>query len=341
MPLNVDPGDPSDDVAVYSKSEVDGLLAALPPSSSSLTEDRVNQLIDAKLAGYLKSPVARSSLASDVQASLAKADTAVQPTTPPPPPPPDPPPTSGTLLFNGDFSTSNFSQWNAVHNKLINNSGPRYDSSFGPNYPYVASIVQDGGIPTARFEVRNGDPGIIGVGGSPRSEVADFNSGHMTEGSVTWQKFSVKLDASWPTTASGTLWSVISQWHSDTDGSPPLGLGCVTNGKMQLGAVRYAGPGSELSRPKIWETDMLPGTWHDLKFNICWSTSDTVGYVRIWRNGVLQTLADGSQKYFIRTMMPSGGNNYFKQGLYRGNRPETGIVFHRGYRFATSESALG
>src|SRR6478736_3872342 len=113
----------------------------------------------------------------------------------------------GSLLFNGDFSTGNFSQWNAVHNKLENNSGSHYDTNFGPSYPYPASIVTDGGLPTAKFEVHSGDPGIIGVGGSPRSEVADFNSHHMTEGDVTWQQFQVKFDAAWPTTASGSLWA--------------------------------------------------------------------------------------------------------------------------------------
>jgi len=254
-------------------------------------------------------------------------------------------PPTGTLWHNGEFD-GKFARWPAVHSKVINNSGLKYDQSFGPNYPYPATIVQDGGLPCARFEVRQGDPGIIGVGGSPRSEVADFNSHQMFSGNVTWQKFSIKFDPSWPSTHSGSLWSVIAQWHSDTDGSPPLGLGCVTNGKWQLGVVRYAGPGSELSRVKIWEADIVRGVWQDLKFQIGWSTSDTIGYVRMWLNGVRQTFVPAVGQadpytYFVRTLMPNGGGNYFKMGLYRGDRPEPGVVFHRGYRLGSSESILG
>lgn len=247
---------------------------------------------------------------------------------------------------NGDFSIGKFGQWSAVHNRYENHTGPHYDTNFGPNYPYPASIVQDGGIPTARFEVRQGDPGIVGVGGSPRSEVADFRSGHMTPGETTWQRFQVKFDPSWPNVHSGSLWSVIAQWHSDTDGSPPLGLGCVTTGKWQLGCVRYAGPGSELSRPKLWEADIVRGVWQDLKFQICWSTSDTQGFVRMWRNGVRQAFVPaGGQSdpytYYVRTLMPGGGNNYFKQGIYAGPRAEPLVVFHRGYRFGSSEAVMG
>ena len=246
----------------------------------------------------------------------------------------------GTLLFNGDYSTGNFSQWGAVHNKDCNHTGLHYDAQ---GWTYPARIVTDPtlGIPVARYEVRSGDPGILGVGGSPRSEVADFDTGQMTEGNITWQKCATKFDSTWPTTASPSLWAVTHQWHAQTDGSPPVGFSCVTNGKWQLGVIRYSAPNVEIDRNKLWETDMLPGTWHEIKMRIRWSASDTVGFIELWHQGVRQTFLNSSTTYSIRTMMPGDPGDYYKEGLYRGDRAETGIVYHHGYKMATSEAALG
>src|SRR6478736_2166564 len=71
-------------------------------------------------------------------------------------------PPTGTLYTagNGDFSVGKFGQWSAVHSKVVNHTGVYYDTNFGPNYPYPATIVNEGGVFAARFEVRQGDPGI-------------------------------------------------------------------------------------------------------------------------------------------------------------------------------------
>ena len=40
--------------------------------------------------------------------------------------------------------------------------------------------------------------------------------------------------------------------------------------------------------------------WHDVKMQILWSASDTVGFIRLWLNGVRQTFLDGSDTYYVR-----------------------------------------
>ena len=76
---------------------------------------------------------------------------------------------------------------------------------------------------------------------------------------------------------------------------------------------------------------------------ICWSTSDTTGFVQLWLNGVRQTFTDGSQTFYVRTLIPGAARPsvYYKEGYYRENGiVPTGIVYHTGFRCAAAEEAL-
>jgi hypothetical protein len=243
----------------------------------------------------------------------------------------------GTRLFTGDYITGDFSQWNAIHNRYVNNTGVYYDTQ---GWQYPATIVTDPVKgPVARMEVRQGDPGIYQAGGPPRSEVSQFGIPQMSEGNVNWQAFSTKFDPSWPLVSSDAVWALTNQWHSDVDGSPPIAFVCVSDGLWTLRINKSDGQ-PNANFVDIWSTPLAVGTWHDVKMQVGWSTSDTTGFIRLWHNGAAQTFVNGQTIYNIRTLIPNAGNNYYKEGIYRADRPETAVAFHFGYHYATTESAL-
>jgi hypothetical protein len=314
--------------------------------TTSISIPAGNHSIGIVLANQRKSFYCQLNLLVDTVTVIASSPTSsttstTTPTSTTVPTTPTTPGTPGMRMFTGDFTTGNFSQWASVHNRYVNNTGAYYDAH---GYSYPATIVTDSGKGyVGRFEVRSGDPGIYGAGGQPRSEVATpFNMPDMTEGKVNWQAFSVMFDPSYPTTASGVLWGLTNQWHSIVDdGGPPFGFYTVANGLWTLRFNKHSVPiGSQAQTIDIWSTPLASGTWHDVKLQVGWSSSDTVGFVRLWHNGVPQTFNNGQTTYYIRTLNPNGANDYYKEGLYRGDRPETGVVYHSGYRFADSEAGL-
>ena len=81
----------------------------------------------------------------------------------------------------------------------------------------------------------------------------------------------------------------------------------------------------------IWSTPLNAGSWHDIVMEVKWSHDPKVGYIRLWRNGVPQTLANGSTTWYGQTMLTGSNGTYYKEGLYR-NSPTTatGIVYQSG-----------
>lgn len=93
--------------------------------------------------------------------------------------------------------------------------------------------------------------------------------------------------------------------------------------------------GSQAQTIDIWSTPLALGSWHDVKLQVGWSASDT-GLSDCGTTNIRER----TDHYYIRTLNPNGANDYYKEGLYRGDRPETGVVYHSGYRFADTEAGL-
>ena len=217
-------------------------------------------------------------------------------------------PLPGKTIFRGDFETGSISQW-AGFQRVADD-----------RISVVRSPVRQGSY-AARFEVRNGD-NPIGFG--DRAEVQ--SSTHEAEGQDRWYSWSTMFAADFPRTSA---WQVVSQWHADADGSPPLGF-YAQNDDIQLQANRFSGPGSPLSTEIIWHGPMRRGLWNDIRIHVKWSGSDSTGFVELWVNGVRQTFDDGSTHRAIRTLVPGVGA-YFKQGLYRQSGVSgTGVIYHDG-----------
>ena len=218
----------------------------------------------------------------------------------------------GTPLKVADYETGDLSQWGS------------FQRVASDRIQITASPVRQGRY-AARFEVRNGD-NPIGYG--DRAEVQ--TSTGESEGQERWYSWSTMLAPDFPRTSA---WQVISQWHANSDGSPPLAF-FVENDSIVLQAHRFSGPGSPIDIKDIWTGPANRGQWQDILMHVKWSGSDSVGFVELWINGVQQRFDDGSTRRYIRTLTPGVGA-YFKQGLYRQSGiPGTGVVYHDGFRMS-------
>ena len=245
-------------------------------------------------------------------------------------------PDPNVRMFNGDYSTGNFAQWPGVQVKSYNSSGAGYQPT------YSASIVTDplkGKV--ARFEVRSGD--VPAFGGGERAQVqGDPIPTAGTEGQVRWYQFSTKFDPTFPQNHHDLGWCITNSWHPSSDtGSGPIQWCCDwTNGYWTLVANKQSSPGVYLGGVRLWDTTLKVGQWHDIKMQVCWSTSDTVGWVRLWYNGVPQNFVNGAGTFTVRTLIPGTTTAYYKEGIYRQATTPTDIVYHTGFRCALTEAAL-
>ena len=257
-------------------------------------------------------------------------------------------------MFIGDYSTGDFSQWPSVQHRGYN--GPGVGVHYVPSYS--ATVVDD---PVkgkaARFEVRSGDwPGFATGERSDVGSSASDTGG--TEGQVRWYEFSTMFDPSFPQNHADLGWGVTNDWHPDSSiGSAGFEWGVgAKNGYWSLIVNPQTRPGDYLGTYTIFETPLNVGHWHDVKMQVNWSTgspclrwcaarlssgqSIKTGWIRLWLNGVRQTFFDGSDTYFLSTLVPGTTTCYYKEGYYRQAAQPTGIVYHSGFRAARDEAEL-
>ncbi|MGP4056540.1 polysaccharide lyase [Mycobacterium sp. 4D054] len=239
-------------------------------------------------------------------------------------------------MFVGDYSTGDFSQWPSVQNRDYNGPGARYV----PSYP--ATVVND---PVkgkaARFEVRSGD--WSGFAAGERSDVGSSASDTGgREGQVRWYAFSTMFDPSFPKNHADLGWGVTNGWHPNSSrGSAGFEWSVGTrNGYWSLDVEEQSRPGVYQGSHTVFETPLNVGTWHDVKMQVNWSTDPSRGWIRLWLNGARQTFFDGSDTYFLSTLVPGTTTCYYKEGYYREGAQPTGIVYHTGFRAAGEEGAL-
>jgi hypothetical protein len=229
---------------------------------------------------------------------------------------------AGSPLFIGDYSTGNLNQWQTLQVVGWNGSPVGYSG-------YSASVVTD---PTrgyvGRFEVRAGDSAL--GDGNDRAEIRGSTA---PNGSVRFYQWSVKFDPgfySW----TNSDWGVVDQWH---DSIELAYSGWWDKAPSDTFGFNIKGNGSGA---RLLTIPMARGTWHDFTMEVKLSTG-TDGYIRIWHNGVPQTLLGGSTTWTGQTLLTGKTETYHKEGLYRSPKSQTGIVYHTGFRMATSLANLG
>lgn len=262
---------------------------------------------------------------------------------------------AGHPIFTGDYSTGDFRQWDSVQNVDYNSDGATYTPKLHTNpvdgqtyYPLSLQNDQTYGK-AARFEVHGGDyPGFVS---GDRSEVGD-NSGVSggAAGQTRWYHLAIKLDPNFPADHTYPNWASLSQWHmTGAGGSGPFGFTCGQAGYITFVVEPQSSPMTFLgNNGAIWKIPYGNGTWHDFIIKVVYSTSDSVGEIQLWHNGVQQTfIADnnygtgaGTTTYHVRTLVPNAGDSvYYKEGYYRARDiPTPGVVYHAGFRSGATKA---
>ena len=245
--------------------------------------------------------------------------------------------------FVGDYETGNANQWPVCQSVVINDVCTNYNN--GHYSIQVQNTVKRQGSYAAKFEVRDGD---VPFGAGERAEVQGGSVTGGSEGQEGWYQWSTQFSSTFPTNHATQGWGLVSQWHPNgPSGSPPVSMAVdVADGQWGIRIQKQSSPGVYITNYVPWKTPLAAGTWQDVKFHIKWSASDTVGFIEFWHNGVRQTFTDapcsGQQTCYVRTMIPTDSGTYFKQGYYRNpDVTGTGIVYHDGFRSATTEAGLG
>lgn len=249
---------------------------------------------------------------------------------------------AASRLYTGDYDTGDFTQWEIVQNVAHNDPGEDYDGTHYALTLSTATVRQ--GTYAARFEVRDGD---IPFSTTERSEVqGELYTTGGEEGDDRWYQFSVLFDDQFPDDHASIDFGLVNQWHDESAGSPPIGMYVDgPTGEWGLRVNAQSSPGVFISNDMVWSTALDNGTWHDIVLHIVWSTSDTTGLVELWHNGTRQIFTDGpgvgTDQTVLRTLVPTGGGTYYKEGYYRGPAMvETGVVYHDGYAVADNASGL-
>src|SRR5438045_107070 len=179
-----------------------------------------------------------------------------------------------SLVWNGDFETSNLSQYNNTY---------CYQS-------YSCSVVAAPGGHTGlagRFEIRSGEVSPIGSAHAQVQESSDERIG-----GESWWHWEVYLPADFKDSSS--FWQVITQWHHyalgggncNCPGSPPLTFQEI-NGHYVVRIVKSPDP----AQANYWtEYDLgaAPrGAWTNFDVHVKWSDDPSVAVTDVYVNGGL------------------------------------------------------
>jgi hypothetical protein len=260
--------------------------------------------------------------------------------TPPTTVPATTPPPAGSVVFNGDFETGNFSQWPLCQTHTYNGA-----CSGMPAGDYALGIEHPGhqGNSAARFEVHDGDqPFCCGE----RAQLV--GPGNETEGHEYWYSWDVNVDPTFPTSGS---WQVLMQWHSTVDGSPPLNF--LAEGSNLVLETRPRPNAPYTGITNVWSTPLDKGNWHAYQIHVKWSMNASTGFVELWKDGVRQSftatppensngVCAGTQTCHISNIYPGDAGNrpmvtYYRDAAING----TGVVHHDNFKVATTQAALG
>ena len=172
------------------------------------------------------------------------------------------------------------------------------------------------GTRSGRFEVRAGN---ALEDGSARAQLAAplTPSGEevaFTEDMDRWFGWSMRLDRSYPTDPD--RWTVLVAWKEDGEGQGPLKLST----SFERDRFRLEGPGGDTV---YWRGPLVRDAWLDFVVRVKFSPNPEVGFVEVWTRGpddhkpARQTLANGEERMYVRTMEPGVPRSYLKAGVYR------------------------
>jgi hypothetical protein len=280
----------------------------------------------------------------------APAPTPTPEPTPTPAPEPAPAPVpSGRLIWNGDFSTGNLSQYTTTGGKV------QYDTSVDEmrvvDDPVLGSPAV-GGRKALKVTVHNSSkdpaqdspkhraqaesPKVIGLTdevyvGYSLLLPDDFPTVH-TAGPVTWGGANVQQ---------ASMWEVHGAPYG---GSPPMGFRIRDSLAQQRFGFFQGNPVNAMRSSQLFSTINPRGRWVDVVAHIKMGGSSSTGFYEQsmnWGEGWKPTVFDnGSTRLNMATAIPSvngGGKNYSKVSLYyNDNAWPVATVYFAAHKIGTT-----
>jgi MYXO-CTERM domain-containing protein len=206
-----------------------------------------------------------------------------------------------TVLWRGDFSTGDLSQWNATEEAATD-----------------LQVQTEVAPATAKYALDvTVHPGDI-VNNGNRAEV-DYTADKPAEGDDRYYHWQTMFPSDYQ---SASDWQIFTQWHQyNTGGSPPLAI-------MTWGNEVKLGNNEDVY---FWTTPLPLGSWHDFIIHVTWSSSASVGGVEVWYDG--QHVLPFTP---AATLFP-GDSVYLKQGMYRSQTVDYDqTLYHAGMTVATT-----
>jgi hypothetical protein len=190
------------------------------------------------------------------------------------------------LIWNGDLSTGNWSQW----------TGPQACSGSNPVAPAGTVMVQNplpqpGGMSNVvKFTVADTSVSancpVLGSPGDPNAMLIGRNI--FVPGMNVYIAFSIYLPVGFPRICTPYVprcfFSFAEVYGPPYDGSPPYAI---------MGANQHFALGT-LTNPDAWNSPKwVPGRWNQFILHVKFET-DRSGFVQLYYNGALQTLSGPS-----------------------------------------------
>jgi hypothetical protein len=202
-------------------------------------------------------------------------------------------PPAANLLFSDDYSSGALGMWPTVQ-----------------SCPGAISVVSDplrASGKSAKFTVTNNDTHTNCAGSPNQNPRAQLVSKPLFKnGDDQYIGFSTFFPSGFPANVPSNFLQVAEIYGAPFAGGPPLGID-VLGDKMMFASCYFAADGTTLiyNRPWISKTPNHIGTaWENITLHVKFSPDKTVGYVEIWQNGAKQTFIDGTQRYYMATLMP-------------------------------------
>jgi hypothetical protein len=230
--------------------------------------------------------------------------------------------TNPDLVWNGDLSTGNFKQW-AFTQACSGSTGPPAGTTIAQN-PMLAGLAYAN---TTKLTVADSSTAANcpGVGAAPKPNAQLIGPYIFKPGMNVYIAFSVYIPVGFPKIctpyASGCFFSFAEIYGPPYNGSGPVSIQASGNHFFLDTRVNT----DEWNSPN-W----TPGTWNNFVLHVNFATDNT-GYVQVYYNGQLQTLANGSTTVNEATLF-TGVNwngttpNHLSEQQYRSVNPAMGAV---------------
>ncbi len=235
------------------------------------------------------------------------------------------PASNGQILWRGDFSTGDTSQWAGVH------TGGKWGNS-------AIDIVRAPGRPSiyaARFTVK------AAASGNVRAELTSTQQQTGGYSGQEWYYSWSTYIPAYPNRQTGWGdWNDIMQWMDLRHNcSPPLQVDvepAQDNKPVRLVFSNEinAQVSGNCSNSVSKDYDLVPlfyDHWFDFTVHVKWSEDARIGFSEVWVNGchVLPLT-------HMQTLDPGSGGVYMEQELYRPATNGTNILYHAGTRRHTA-----